>query len=355
MRIVSKYIFKEITKAYLISLFILVSIFSIFNFLEELGDHYPLESKIYFVVLSLPSTTYLLFSLAMIIGTLIAIGNLNSNKELSIILTGGISRIRLIKTILNLVLVISLISITLSEIFSPTFYEKAIQLKAIASGKNYSNSSNNIWLIKKNTFVNIDKINNQDNIENISLFDFDKNNNLVSYLVGDNAVVKDKRMILSNKFKTKINLKNGIYSYNALSLEDKVSLDLNKNQIRNLERDVKAMNLYDLFSTIFFLKQDNLENEIFVREIIFRLLQPINIISLIIIAIPLVMRIKRNVSIGNMIFAGISLSLVFHLLTRFFDALTTAYEFNVYISSFIPTLIVATFAILISKKYLSSS
>ena len=86
---ITKYLTLEIIKSYLLILLILVSIFSLFLFIEELNNNYPVSSIIEYVILSMPSTAGLLSTLALFIGSILVIGRLNSNKEMQVLLSAG--------------------------------------------------------------------------------------------------------------------------------------------------------------------------------------------------------------------------------------------------------------------------
>jgi len=126
MLILSKYLFKQFFKVYLITLIAMIGIFSIFHLLDELGNNYPLMDKLKYIAYSIPAIGSTIYSLAILIAAIIVFGNLNSNKELQIFLTAGLSiKVILIKFI-YLTFFFSIFSLTITEIFSPYFTDRAL-------------------------------------------------------------------------------------------------------------------------------------------------------------------------------------------------------------------------------------
>jgi len=128
MLVIDKYITKEIFKLSLIVLLALVIVFSVFHFLEELDNKYPISEKFRYIFYSLPVFSNLISMLAVFIASTIFIGQLNSRREMQVIFTSGISYSIFIKKIVVVIFFVSILFSSLGEIYSPYFYEKSNQI-----------------------------------------------------------------------------------------------------------------------------------------------------------------------------------------------------------------------------------
>src|SRR5688572_13905725 len=99
MKIIQRYITRDLIWTTLLALFVLVALFSFFTLIDQLGDtgqgNYGVLQAVMYVVLIIPSLAYTLFPIAAVIGSMSVLGMLARNSELEVIYTSGVSRIRM--------------------------------------------------------------------------------------------------------------------------------------------------------------------------------------------------------------------------------------------------------------------
>src|SRR5712691_3497752 len=95
MRILTRYLAREVSLATFLVLAALVMLMAFFDFIHELGDigkgAYKLSDVLLFVFLSAPDNVYNLFPVAALIGTLFALSKLASHSELTVMRVSGLS------------------------------------------------------------------------------------------------------------------------------------------------------------------------------------------------------------------------------------------------------------------------
>ena len=95
MRVVTRYLAREIYKATAFVFVAFLALFAFFDLINELDDvgkgHYRLQHAFLFVLLSLPGHVYELFPIAVLIGTLYALPTLAANSEYTVMRVSGFS------------------------------------------------------------------------------------------------------------------------------------------------------------------------------------------------------------------------------------------------------------------------
>jgi len=349
----NRFFFKEISKNSLLILFILVTIFSLLHFLEELSNNYPIKAKVEYIFLSIPSNADLLSSLAILIGSIVFIGRLASNMELVIFFTGGMKSKEFIKKILLVTFLLSVIFSIIGEFLSPVFYEKSRQVKSIASGQVYSISDKGIWLKKDDLIINIGNTNDGKNFSDITIYEFN-NKNLSNYISSKSGELIDSRLVLKNFDLLQINnnLNTNLNYLSSLS-KNKVEIGLNSGEISSLSKDLKTMSIMALINHTLFLRSYALSYDKYLVEIFDRISKPFITTGLLALAIPFVLRINRTIALGKMIFLSISLALAFNLLAKTLNIFVFNFGLGVLTSQLLKIGLILIFAIISLRKTVS--
>ena len=107
-----------------------------------------------------------------------------------------------------------------------------------------------------------------------------------------------------------------------------------------------------IIKQIQFLSENKLRSEIFEVELYKRLIKPLNLVAMILIAMLFIFGSTRDVTLGRKIFFGVAIGLSFELVSRIGGAVALSFDFNPILSSLVPTLIAIIVAItfLINKS-----
>jgi len=83
----------------------LIALFAFFDFMQEINDlgkgNYGLLQVLIFVALTIPGRIYEIIPLAVLLGSMLAIGQLSHSSELTIIRSAGYSIKKIAKTLVN--------------------------------------------------------------------------------------------------------------------------------------------------------------------------------------------------------------------------------------------------------------
>ena len=91
---IDRYIAVHVLSAFFVVLLVLVGLMALSMLLEELGDvnqHYQLSDALLFILLSFPSFIDQLLPMSALVATLIGLGILATNSELTVMRASGLS------------------------------------------------------------------------------------------------------------------------------------------------------------------------------------------------------------------------------------------------------------------------
>jgi len=350
MKILDKYLFLNIAKPSILILFALVFIFAFFQFIEELDEigkeRYTLEVAIKYITLLIPSIFNSLVVLSLMIGTVISIGKLNSNKELQIFHTASISQRQMVEKTIKYPFLLSIALIIFFELIAPQALIYANQIKDQSLGISSYQETNEAWFKNDNEILFLKK--DKNNKYYLRLFVF-KDKNLLSYTDGKGAFFLGTKLVTKDSRKIEFQDNNKFaFPKESLSNGD-VKINLKFEEVESLSKNVKTMSFFELLKIISFSNHNqNYKNEI-ILEIFSRAIKPFTLIGMILLAVPYIMNIQRNVSIGKRILLSIVIGTITHLITKITSVISLKFDSMFIVGPILPTLILILAGVLILK------
>jgi lipopolysaccharide export system permease protein len=124
--------------------------------------------------------------------------------------------------------------------------------------------------------------------------------------------------------------------------------------IDSLKKEPEELTTWNIYKQIKFLSDNKLRSVIFEVELYKRLIKPITLVTMILLAMLFIFGSTRDVTLGRKIFFGVSVGLSFELLSRIGGAISLSFDFNPVMSAVLPTIVVMVIAItLLIQKSMS--
>jgi lipopolysaccharide export system permease protein len=104
MKVLDKYIFKQVALSVLVVLLVVLGLDLLIAFLDQMdnmNEHYTLSGAFYYVVWTLPRRLYEYIPLGTLVGVMVGLGMLASQSELTVMRAAGISTGRILLTVFN--------------------------------------------------------------------------------------------------------------------------------------------------------------------------------------------------------------------------------------------------------------
>jgi lipopolysaccharide export system permease protein len=348
MKTLDRYIAREVVKGSLIGVLVFLALLSFFTFADELGDmgqgDYGLGEIFKYLALTSPRSFYELMPTAALVGSLVSLGALANNRELMAMQAAGASRARIIRAVLVGGLFLLAVSIGVGELVAPPAERAAQTLKALAQKKQVaSRSKYGFWVRDGNVFINIREIQKQENLGDINIYEVDAEKRLTlathaGRAVYDGAHWKLKR-IRSSRFEPGqvVGEKKDFADWSSVLAPDL----LNAFVIRP-----ENLSAWDLKNYSDYLRENG-QRSLSVEQAFWgRLVNPAVTLVMLLIAVPFVMTVRREVGIGQRIVVGVVIGLGFYLFDRMFSHFGLIYEMNPIFSAAFPTGLALTGALI---------
>jgi lipopolysaccharide export system permease protein len=339
MRTLDRYIAKEVIKGSLVAVLVLLALLNFFTFADELGDmgegDYGLRQIFEYLALTSPRSFYELLPSAALVGSLITLGNLANNRELMAMQAAGASRARLIGAVLVGGLFLLAISVSIGELVAPPAERSAQTLKSIALKKQVaSRSKYGFWVRDGNVFINIREIQQQASLGDINIYEVDQNQRLAlathaGRAVYDGVQWKLKKIRVSHFEPDRVTAERKDFADWSSVLAPDL---LNAFVIRP-----ENLSAWELARYIDYLKENGQQSLAVEQALWGRLVNPLVTLVMLLVAVPFVLTIRREVGMGQRIVVGVVIGLGFYLFDRMFSHFGLIYEMNPIFAASFPT------------------
>lgn len=318
MKILDRYIRKTMLGSIFIVLVVLIGLFTFFEFVEELDEigqgNYKLFDAITFILLKIPSLTYTLFPLAGLIGSLIGLGTLMSQNEIVVMRNAGISFQRIVFSIMKAGAIIILIAMVLGEFIVPVTEQFANYTRSVAINDQISlKTKNGLWVREGKSYLNVRTILPGNIIKDIYIYNFDDDNRLVTSSHADIAAYQDGKWQIKNITQTHI-------SEESITRDTEVDAKweslLRPELISLVSIKPENLSVFDLVNYTSYLKENNRNSQTYRQAFWSKIIYPLSTGVMIFLAIPIVLGASQTQNIGQRIFIGIVIGLIFHIVNQ---------------------------------------
>lgn len=352
MKILQKYVTVNLVTVTLVALFGLVSLFSFFTAIDELADtgrgNYTVTEAMLYVLLTTPKLAYELFPIAAVIGSMVTLGMLARNSELVVIRTAGVSRLELAWVMAKGALILIIMAIIIGEFIAPVCEETAQQRRSIAMTEQISmKTRNGYWARDGDSFINIRKVLPGNHVEDVYIYEFDKNNNLRSSIHASDASYAKQRWILNNIVQTSISDKK--ISIKKFKHAEWRSL-LDPEMINFVTVQPQFMTFFGLLKYINYLKRNDQETAPYVQALWEKIIKPFSICAMVLLAILMVRSESRFTMVGQRIFLGSLVGIIFYICDQVSGHIGIVYNINPIVSVTAPTIILLSSVLFLLRR-----
>ena len=335
-------------------LLVWLSIYSFFNFLEELNsigqaDYTTLEA-IKYILLQMPEVAYKQASPVVLLGCVLGMGYFATTNQLVILRASGNSILKLTAITIKTALIFVIVIIAFGEIFAPLFSEEAEKGRAKALGQSFAyQNQEGFWIRDGENFINVQKNIDGKLFSGLTIIEVNNSSNEIStVLTSENAIFDGKTLEMDN---TEIFSIDGSKEINDISLKERNSynktVSFDQDLIDSLKKEPQDLTTWNIIKQIQFLSDNKLRSSIFEVELWKRAIKPITLITMILLAMLFIFGSNRDVTLGRKIFFGIALGLSFELLSRIGGTMALSFDLNPMISAVLPTIVVMVVAIIL--------
>lgn len=343
-----RYIALEVIKGALAALAVLLTLLTFFSFADELGDmgkgHYGMKQILTYLVLILPRNFYELLAPAALVGSLVTLGSLANNRELVAMQASGYSRTRIIRSVLLGGIVLLILSVSIGELLAPPAERAAQNLKSIAQTDQVSSRSRyGFWVRDGNIFINIRSIYEQQKLGKISIYDIGENQHLLKATQAKQALHTGLQWRLKD-------IRTTVFGDNEVSTEHFEDADwssvLEPNLLNAFVIRPENLSVVELLYYMEYLRENGQASRLVEQAFWGRIINPLATLVMLLVAVPFVMSVRREVGTAQRIVAGVVIGLGFHLFDKMFGHLGLVYEMDPLFSVAFPGLLALAIALI---------
>ena len=311
MRRLDRYITWNVLAATTVVLVVLVFLEGLFAFLGELddlrGNYHAMEALVYTLLL-FPTKIYDFIPVSALVGCLAGLGSMAASSELVVMRAAGISLWRMVWSVIKPALLLILIGGVLGEYVAPTTEQIAETRHAIARSSDGTYTGSGVWHREGNDYMYFNAVEPNGVLYGVSIYRFDDDLNLQESTFASRAIFQSDHWVLENVRTSRLEDDQFVVEEHIIQPWE---TDLTTTILKVSVVDPDALSITGLLTYTRYLDQQDLDVGEYALAFWKKALQPLSIISLVLMGISFVFGPLRSVSMGYRIFSGVITGVIF--------------------------------------------
>lgn len=343
MSILERYLARAIVGGSLGALGVLVALSAFVLFVGQSDNvgkgSYTILKAILFVVASMPQQAYEMFPMAVLMGTLMSLGQLAAGNELTVIRASGVSVWRLARALGLGALFLAGLCLLVGELLAPNTERFAMALKSNAMNQRLTLvDRQGVWAKDGDTFVNVRQMRSDAQLGGVYMYQFDTAGRMVRATHAASATRTGERWELHDVRETLLAPDRAAVGADLTrgwkSILDPELLD-------SFIVDYGALSYLSLSRYLDYLRENRLDAsdvEIYLWK---RVAMPLDVMLLVMLALPFAFGPLRSTGAGQRMVLGVMIGIVFYAASQTLLHSGTVYGLSPFVTNFLPTTILA--------------
>ncbi len=351
MNRLDRYLGRAVIAGTLVTLAVLLPLLGFFLLADEASDigteQYGFLDALWFVALSLPRYAYQVFPIATLIGALVGLGQLASSSELVAMRAAGVSIARIVLGAMLGGVLLAAAAIVVGEGIAPPAEQRALALRQLAqSGDDMSMTAAGLWARDGDTFVNIRELKPGAVLRDIYIYRV-RGTALLAATHARSAVYRDGGWVLQD-------IERSLITDQGVTVErmDEAGWSslLRPSLLKVIVVEPQALSVWGLYRYIRYLGRSGQDAGRYEVALWGKLVQPLLILAMIFVAIPVLLGSARTTGTGIKVFAGIVIGIAFYLVSRSFTFLSLLFGLNPALAALAPPFLFVGAALLVLRR-----
>ena len=329
-------------------------------FVRQLGsigkNGYTLTSAVAYILVTFPRRMYEMFGNAAVIGGLLGLGGLASSNELTALRACGLSKLRIAISAVGVVAVLTLCVVILGETAAPWGDQQAQAMQLRLKSKNAGMvGTSGLWERDGNNIINVKNwtVKRQDGRDIVQLDDVrvfglapDGQLNRFDWAV---SAKHDGNQWVMNKVQSSVLDEAGVHR----SQVDSMPWDtkLNAQVLAQSVIQVQYLPMRSLWRNIRYNERNGQSTVAYANAFWARALYPLNVLVLVLCAMPFSFGTLRSGGLGKRMFIGMLLAIGWYFLQKAMVSFGTVYGVPPLLANLLPAMLLSLVAWLYFRKY----
>jgi lipopolysaccharide export system permease protein len=342
MRTLDRYIGRTVLSTIAMVLLIVIALQTFFSLIEEMnhlgrGDYTAIK-VVEYILLTTPRKIYELFPLISLMGSLLGLGGLAAQNELTVIRSAGISVARIALATLKASLILLLISLVLGEVVVPPLERLAAQRKAAAVSGLVSPVGRGVWIRDQDQFLFLRHAIHPQLVHSLFRVSIDEKLRPVELVQAEQGKFEEGVWHLSEVVKTR-------FSDSKIEVEhqpeESWSSALTPSTLEWVATRPEMLSIPDLVRYQRYLERNQLHARRYELAFWSKIFAPIATLVMVLVGVPFALGSARSAHTGFMIFLGIVGGVSFYMLNRLFTNIAMFFPIPAPLGAALPLLLFA--------------
>ena len=351
MKCLSGYIARSVLGAIALVLLVIVALDAMGAIVDGASDittEYTFKQVMIYVALTLPARIYEHMPMACLTGCLIGLGSLANNSELVVMRSAGVSVLHIVWLVLRPILVLIIVGALFGEYMVPYTDQYAESRRMLLkSGKSAQESTSGFWNKEGREFMHFNAVYPGGVLFGVTRYRFDENHFLLESSFSARATYQGGHWVEERGATTRfLGDSAEVDTFVVRDWETDLSPDL----LRLIVLPPESLAMRSLYGYSKYLKEQGQDNSRYKLVFWDKAMQPLTIVSLVLIAISFVFGPLRQVTMGYRIFTGVVVGLVFRTSQDLLGPASVVFGFSPFLAVMFPALVCCVIGLVLLRR-----
>lgn len=340
MSLLDRYIGQTLLGTVIAVMLVILFLNGLFAFIDELNNtqgQYQAAQVFTYILYTLPRRLVDYTAMTTMIGCLVGMGMLANHSELTVMRAAGVSKWRILLSVIKPVVVLVVVVMLLAEFVAPRMdqaaeaykTEKTEQALNLGKGKG-------MWHRDGDVYLHINAVRPDGVLLGVTYYEFNEDRELLQAGYAKQAVYQDDQW-----WQQDVRLTRFYPMHTEVSEAPRLAWDvsLDPNLLLLLADDPNNMSMLGLYKYSQYLQQQAIDAIPYQLAFWQKLLLPIAVIALVLIAMSTLFGTLRSVTMGQRIMVGFMAGMLFKIVQDILGPATSVYGWSPLISALAPVLL----------------
>jgi lipopolysaccharide export system permease protein len=320
----------------------LTAIYTIVTFVSDINEtgkgDYGVVDVVQYSLLMIPSSLYTLMPVIALLGTLLGIGALARNSELTAMRAAGVSLARIGAAVMVAGAGLGAIGFVLGDWVAPASERLASALRDDARGEKAERSQ---WLRDGDNFVQIRQIDSEQHVRDLTVYRSAADGKLVEAVTVDKADYVDDHWQLMGVKRTSFQDDRTVVTQAA---QETLVGGIKPNDLKLFILEAENLSVSGLLRLIDYMERNGLDPEKYRIWLWRKLVEPFTVMTMMLLAMPFVIGQLRDANAGAKLLIGALVGVVFYVTNKVSVSLGDLYGWPAPLAAGSPTAVLAIIA-----------
>lgn len=350
MKLIDRYIFVRVLTAMVGVLLAILSMDALTSFVDQIDNlegRYTLTEALLYSVLKIPGGLEEFLGFSALIGAMIGLGSFSNTGELTVIRAAGYSMTRIGWMVMKPAFLLIALGTVVTEFVSPDLEQMAESRRDLLRGRlSLDIEKSGLWIYDNDVYVHMDAVYPGGSIYGLAIYDLDKETNELDVSYAERARFGNGVWSQSEGAWSSIGsqqITTGEYPNRGWNTE------LTPDLLDMSVLDAEQMSVRDLDEYSEYLGDETRQAREYQVQFWTKILQPLSVAALVFVGISFVVGSNRQVPVGERIFIGVIVGVVFKVMQDILGPSATVWGFSPLLAVLVPTLAIMLFGLVLLR------